>query len=237
MGIHSQFGLIVWLRWHSPAGRRFRPPWGQSSPFPAVRIHLLQSLALQGRHESLALIRFDQLHLPPSPSARHRYSWSLHDVAITPERYAVPECVAAMADVVEADSHALVRFTDRVALGHHQRQLWCTRSMENCPDSFVIVPAFLHDPPQFASRRASPWAVETACTCRKKTRSHARGMSLLRKAPALIRVIAWRCPAGGLLHGAAISSNCAKRARVCADSTVRSLDGPMRMDNQSMRSR
>jgi hypothetical protein len=31
----------------------------------------------------------------------------------------------------------------------------CTRSMENCPDSFVIVPAILHDPSQFASVRAS----------------------------------------------------------------------------------
>jgi hypothetical protein len=26
--------------------------------------------------------------------------------------------------------------------------------MENCPDSFVIVPAILHDPSQFASVRA-----------------------------------------------------------------------------------
>src|ERR1700693_2915094 len=61
-------------------------------------------------------------------------------------------------------------------------QLLCTRSMENCPDSFVIVPAILHDPSQFASVPLSAAIVQSA------------------------------------------------RARICADSNVRSLDEPMRVD-------
>jgi hypothetical protein len=74
---------------------------------------------------------------------------SLHDVAKTPKRYAVPECVAAAAEVVKAVCHALI-------WGRSGRsRVLCTRSMENCPDIFVIVPAILHDPSQFASVRAS----------------------------------------------------------------------------------
>jgi hypothetical protein len=35
-------------------------------------------------------------------------------------------------------------------------QLLFTHAMENCPDSFVMVPAILHDPSRFASVLASP---------------------------------------------------------------------------------
>jgi hypothetical protein len=61
--------------------------------------------------------------------------------------------------------------------------------MENRPDSFVIVPAILHVPSQFASVRIAMGG-RNRLQVLQNTQSHARGMPLLRKAATLNHVIA-----------------------------------------------
>jgi hypothetical protein len=127
-----------------------------SSPLGSVISVSSSSNSPSGRQESLAFIRFDQLHLAPFRLFDTDIRAPLHDVAIIPERDECPSLSQLRLGGCENRMSCPYLGPIRSQSGTTSVQLSCTRSMENCPDSFVIAPATLHDPSQFALMRASP---------------------------------------------------------------------------------
>jgi hypothetical protein len=92
-----------------------------SSPLGSVISVSSSSNSPSGRQESLAFIRFDQLHLPPFRLFDTDIRAHLHDVAIIPERDAVPESVAVAPGGLLKPNVVSLSGSDQVPVGNHQR--------------------------------------------------------------------------------------------------------------------